>query len=90
MTAADVPVHGHQEGRFFHGFYDHHCFCRSMCSAASSVHAQHLIGIEVGLLDTAVPICARTVLGLGSARREDVILVAEELEVELKRAAALS
>jgi hypothetical protein len=26
VTATDVPVHGHQEGRFFHGFYDHHCF----------------------------------------------------------------
>jgi hypothetical protein len=21
-----VPVHGRQEGRFFHGYYDHHCF----------------------------------------------------------------
>jgi Transposase DDE domain group 1 len=26
FDATDVPVHGHQEGRFFHGFYDHHCF----------------------------------------------------------------
>jgi Transposase DDE domain group 1 len=26
FDATDVPVHGHQEGRFFHGFYDHHGF----------------------------------------------------------------
>jgi hypothetical protein len=26
FDATDVPVHGHQEGRFFHGYYDHHCF----------------------------------------------------------------
>jgi hypothetical protein len=26
FDATDVPIHGHQEGRFFHGYYDHHCF----------------------------------------------------------------
>lgn len=26
LDATDVPVHGNQEGRFFHGYYDHHCF----------------------------------------------------------------
>jgi hypothetical protein len=26
FDATDAPVHGHQEGRFFHGYYDHHCF----------------------------------------------------------------
>src|SRR5262249_34861871 len=26
FDASDVPIHGHQEGRFFHGYYDHHCF----------------------------------------------------------------
>ena len=26
FDATDVPVHGRQEGRFFHGYYDHHCF----------------------------------------------------------------
>ncbi len=24
--ATDTPVHGRQEGRFVHGYYDHHCF----------------------------------------------------------------
>ena len=26
FDATDDPVHGFQEGRFFHGYYDHHCF----------------------------------------------------------------
>ena len=26
FDATDLPVHGQQEGRFFHGYYDHHCF----------------------------------------------------------------
>ena len=26
FDATDDPVHGHQERRFFHGYYDHHCF----------------------------------------------------------------
>ena len=25
LDATDDPLHGHQEGRFFHGYYD--CFC---------------------------------------------------------------
>ena len=26
LDATDDPIHGHQEGRFFHGYYDHPCF----------------------------------------------------------------
>jgi hypothetical protein len=26
LDATDFPVHGHQEQRFFHGYYDHYCF----------------------------------------------------------------
>ena len=26
FDATDDPIHGKQEGRFFHGYYDHHCF----------------------------------------------------------------
>jgi len=25
VDATDDPIHGHQEGRFFHGYY--HCYC---------------------------------------------------------------
>ena len=26
FDATDDPLHGHQEGRFFHGYYDHYCY----------------------------------------------------------------
>ena len=26
FDATDDPTHGRQEGRFFHGYYDHYCF----------------------------------------------------------------
>src|SRR5690606_33348636 len=26
LDATDVPLHGDQEGRFFHGYYDCHCY----------------------------------------------------------------
>jgi uncharacterized protein CbrC (UPF0167 family) len=34
LDATDDPLHGHQEERFFHGYYDITAICRSMCSAA--------------------------------------------------------
>ncbi len=36
FDATDNPVHGLQEGRFFHGYYDHYCFVRCMFFAAIS------------------------------------------------------
>ena len=35
LDATDDPLHGHQEGRFFHGYYDCYCICRSMSSVAA-------------------------------------------------------
>ena len=26
LDVTDTPLHGHQEGRFFHGYYDHYCY----------------------------------------------------------------
>ena len=26
LDTTDLPLHGHQEGRFFHGYYDHYCY----------------------------------------------------------------
>ncbi len=26
MDTTDLPLHGKQEGRFFHGYYDHYCY----------------------------------------------------------------
>ncbi len=32
LDATDVPLHGLQEGRFFHGYYDAYWFCCKVCS----------------------------------------------------------
>src|SRR5258708_4886687 len=34
LDNTDLPLYGGQEGRFFHGYYDEYCYCRSSCSAA--------------------------------------------------------
>lgn len=34
LDATDLPLHGHQEQRFFHGFYNHYCYLRCISSAA--------------------------------------------------------
>jgi hypothetical protein len=36
LDATDDPLHGHQEGRFFHGYYDCYCYYRCTCSAAGT------------------------------------------------------
>src|SRR5262252_6504669 len=35
LDATDDPLHGHQEGRFFHGYYDSTVTCRSTSSAGA-------------------------------------------------------
>lgn len=41
LDATDVPVHGHQEGRFFHAFYDGYCYLPLYIFAGDHVlHAQ--------------------------------------------------
>src|SRR3989442_13360823 len=36
LDATDTPLHGRQEGRFFHGYYNHYCYCRCTSSAATT------------------------------------------------------
>ena len=36
MDTTDVQLHGKQEGRFFHGYYDDYCYCRSTFFAANT------------------------------------------------------
>jgi hypothetical protein len=69
LDATDDPVHGHQEGRFFHGYYDHHCFlplyvfCGDELLVAylrpanidASKHARAVLKLLVGRLRAAWP-----------------------------------
>jgi hypothetical protein len=36
LDATDIPLHGHQEGRFFHGYYGHYCYLPLYVSAVAT------------------------------------------------------
>ncbi len=42
FDATDDPVHGQQEGRFFHGYYDHYCFLPLYVFCGSQLLAAYL------------------------------------------------
>ena len=42
VDATDLPVHGHQEQRFFHGFYGHYCYLPLYI-----VCGDHLLGVRL-------------------------------------------
>jgi len=41
LDATDDPLHGHQEGRFFHGYYDCYCYLHCTFSAARTFWRQN-------------------------------------------------
>jgi hypothetical protein len=53
LDTTDLPLHGHQEGRFFHGFYYHYCYLPlySLCG-------EHLLGVRLRP-PTSTPVRAR-------------------------------
>ena len=42
LDTTDLPLHGHQEQRFFHGFYDHYCYLPLYI-----VCGDHLLGVRL-------------------------------------------
>jgi hypothetical protein len=42
LDATDLPLHGHQEQRFFHGFYNHSCYLPLYI-----VSGEHLLGVRL-------------------------------------------
>jgi hypothetical protein len=77
FDATDDPVHGRQEHRFFHGYYDHHCFlplyvfCGDELLAAylrpsnidAAKHARGVLKLLVGKLRAAWPEVKITIRG---------------------------
>jgi hypothetical protein len=63
LDATDDPLHGHQEGRFFHGYYDGYCylplyiFCGSHLLAAKPRPAN--IDASAGAVEETAPIVAQ-------------------------------
>jgi len=46
LDATDDPVHGHQEGRFFHGYYDCHCYLPRLTSSAAAICWRRSSGVR--------------------------------------------
>ncbi len=42
LDATDIPLHGHQEGRFFHGYYDNYCYLPLYIFCGD-----HLLGVKL-------------------------------------------
>jgi Transposase DDE domain group 1 len=42
LDATDLPLHGYQEQRFFHGFYNHYCYLPLYI-----VCGDHLLGVRL-------------------------------------------
>jgi len=47
LDATDLPVHGHQEQRFFHGFYNHYCYLPLYI-----LSGDHLLGVRLRAANT--------------------------------------
>jgi hypothetical protein len=63
LDATDDPIHGHQEGRFFHGYYDCHCYLPLYIFCGEHLLAAQLrrsnIDASAGAVDEIARIVAR-------------------------------
>jgi hypothetical protein len=87
FDATDDPTHGKQEGRFFHGYYDHYCFlplyvfCGDELLAAylrpskidASRHTRALLKLLVGKLRAAWPEVKISIRGDGGFCRRHLM-----------------
>ena len=48
FDATDDPIHGEQEQRFFHGYYDHHCFLPLYVTCGSRLLVAYLRPSNIG------------------------------------------
>src|SRR5271155_4827030 len=64
LDATDIPLHGHQEGRFFHGYYDNYCYLPLyvFCGRHLLLARQRRSNIDAasGSVEEIAPIVAQT------------------------------
>jgi hypothetical protein len=75
QDATDLPLYGHQEGRFFHGYYDEYCYLPLYIFAG-----EHLLCARLRTADQDAGVGAKTeveriVLQLRAAWPETEIIV---------------
>ena len=63
LDATDDAIHGHQEGRFFHGYYGHYCYLPLYIVTGKHVLAARLrpsnIDASAGTIEELAPVVAR-------------------------------
>ena len=64
LDATDDPLHGHQEGRFFHGYYDCYCYLPLYVFCGRHLLAAKLRKADIDASSGAVEEIARTVAQL--------------------------
>ena len=61
LDATDDPIHGDQEGKFFHGYYDHYCFLPLFVVCSEHVLCCRLRTADCGAVDGALEELSRIV-----------------------------
>jgi hypothetical protein len=67
LDATDDPIHGHQEGRFFHGYYDCHCYLPLYIFCGDHLLAAKLRRADIDASAGAVEEIARIVARIRAA-----------------------
>ena len=85
LDATDDPVHGHQEGRFFHGYYDCHCYLPLYVFCGRHLLAAKLRRSNIDASAGAVEEIARIIEEI-NADGVPVVLVEQNAELALELA----
>jgi hypothetical protein len=67
LDATDDPLHGHQEGRFFHGYYGHYCYLPLYITSGEHVLCARLRQANIDAADGSVAELTRIVALLRAA-----------------------
>jgi hypothetical protein len=64
IDATDDPIHGNQEGKYFHGYYDEHCFLPLYILTEGSLLSARLRTSDCDPMEGVLPDVSRIVEGL--------------------------
>ena len=67
LDATDDPLHGEQEGRFFHGYYKHYCYLPLYIFCGEHLLCAKLRPSDIDAAEGSVEELARIVMAIGAA-----------------------
>ena len=89
LDATDDPLHGHQEGRFFHGYYDCYCYLPLYVFCGRHLLAAKLRRSNIDAAAGAVEEVARIVAQIRESWPRVEIMLARRLGLRPRRADGL-